>query len=99
MNILLKKHGIRRKEIERIRPHVGIQSAAAAIENLILAATDKGYGTCWMCAPLIAVDEIEKILKIENPWQLICLVPMGIPDQKLGVKAPKKISEILRFVE
>ena len=99
MDVLLIQHGIRREEIECIRPYVGIQSVAAAIENLILAATDKGYGTCWMCAPLIAVDEIHKILKIENPWRLISLVPMGIPDQKIGVKTSKKINEILRFIE
>lgn len=99
MDKLLRQHGIKREEIERIRPYVGIQSAAAAIENLILAATNKGYGTCWMCAPLISVDEIHKILKIENPWQLISLVPMGIPDQKIGVKSAKKINEILKFIE
>lgn len=30
------------------------QSVAAAIENILLAATDKGIGSCWLTAPLEA---------------------------------------------
>lgn len=99
MDELLRQHGIRREEIERIRPYIEIQNVSAAIENLILAATNKGYGTCWMCAPLISIDEIHKILKIENPWRLISLVPLGIPDEKIKVKSHKKINELLEFIE
>ena len=31
--------------------HSAVQSVSAAIENLLLAAWDKGVGSCWMSAP------------------------------------------------
>lgn len=81
------------------RPHLEIQSVSAAIENLLLAATEKGYGTCWMCGPLIASSELKKILNIEDPWELMALIPMGIPAQELKPKMVKKVEEVLDFIE
>ncbi len=55
----------------------GIQGVSAAIENLLLAATSLGYGSCWMTGPLIARFELEKILGIKPPEELAALVPVG----------------------
>lgn len=96
---VLKLEGLKKGQAELLRSQVEIQSVAAAVENLLLAATEKGYGTCWMCGPLIAAPALKEILKIEEPWRLMALVPMGIPDQEPKPKIVKKIDEVLEFID
>ena len=96
---VLKLDGLKKEQADLLQSHVEIQSVAAAVENLLLAATEKGYGTCWMCGPLIATPALEKILQIEEPWKLMALVPLGIPNQELKPKLVKDIEEILEFMD
>lgn len=71
--------------IKKINPDLnyqssaGIQSVAASVENLLLAATSMGLGACWMTGPLIAKDELEKSLGIKKPEELFALIPVGYP--------------------
>lgn len=69
-------------ELERIKNFPDLQSAGASIQNLLLAATEKGYGTCWMTGPLYARNDLERILGIENPWQLLSFVVIGKTTKK-----------------
>ena len=96
---LMKLKELKKSQSGLLYSHVEIQSVSAAIQNLLLAATEKGYGTCWMCGPLIAASALEKILCIEIPWKLMALVPMGIPNQELNPKIIKNINEILEFFD
>jgi nitroreductase len=96
---VLKLDGLKKEQADLLPSYVEIQSVAAAVENLLLAATEKGYGTCWMCGPLIAVSALEEILKIEKPWKLMALIPLGLPDQELKTKLVKDIEEILEFMD
>jgi len=96
---VLKLDGLKKEQADLLQSYVEIQSVAAAVENLLLAATEKGYGTCWMCGPLIATSALEKILQIEEPWKLMALVPLGIPNQELKPKLVKDIEEILEFMD
>lgn len=90
---------ISREEINRLRVHPGIQSIGGAIENLLLAATVKGYGTCWMTAPNVAAPEIEKILEIEEPWQLAAVIPVGVPAENPQARPRKPLEEIFEVKE
>jgi len=96
---ILKDHGLDYEKIKLLRFHVDVQSVSAAIENLLLAATEKGYGTCWMGAPLIAAPKLKEILKIEKPWELMAFILMGVSGQKVKPKKIKKIETILSFIE
>jgi len=58
----------------------GIQAVAAAMENLLLAASSLGYGTCWMTGPNYAAKEIAEIIKFEKEgYSLMALTPIGLP--------------------
>ena len=59
---LLATDGIYPEEIKRLRPLPGLQSVAAAIENMLLAIHALGYGSCWMTGPLVAQEAFEKLL-------------------------------------
>lgn len=77
----------------------GLQSVSAAIENLILAAEALGLGSCWMTGPMLARLELEKILSVSPPDQLIALIPIGYPKAKPKPnKLPKDLASILTYL-
>lgn len=68
-------------------PGTIVQSVAAGIENILLAAWDLGIGSCWLTAPLEAgVDELLRQEFAPDKGSLVALITLGYPE-KIG-KAP-----------
>ena len=88
MDKILAKEKLTFEEKFRLRALPGLQSVAAAIQNMLLTATAMGYGTCWGTGCLIASEGIEKILKAGDNWQLVAVVPVGVA--KVTPKPPKR---------
>lgn len=88
MDKILAKEKLTFEEKFRLRALPGLQSVAAAIQNMLLTATAMGYGTCWGTGCLIASEGIEKILKAGDDWHLVAIVPVGIA--KVTPKPPKR---------
>jgi len=57
-----------------------IQNAAAAIQNMLLAAHALGLGACWVGA--FDEETIERILKIPERFKTMALIPLGYPAEK-----------------
>ena len=55
-----------------------IQSAAAAIENILLAAAEKELAACWIC-DLGRPRKIRKLLNIPRNFDIIAYVALGYP--------------------
>jgi nitroreductase len=73
------------------RENASIQSVAAAIENILLAAHAFGYAGCWMTGPLIAKQEVEGLVKPEGNWELLAMIALGQKDKtKPAPQAPKR---------
>ena len=51
-----------------------------ALEHLVLAATDKGLGTCWIAA--FDGKKVREILRIPKHIQIVALTPLGYPAEK-----------------
>jgi nitroreductase len=76
-----------------------IQSVAASVLQLQIAAHIFGYGSCWMTAPNIARKEMGKILKIGENDKIVATIPLGKPAVKdLVPPRRKSVSEVLRFI-
>jgi nitroreductase len=75
-----------------------VQSIGAAIAHLLLAATELGYGTCWMTGPLAAREQLEAILGVQPPWRLLALVPVGKPADAPGPHGPRREGSGLSWV-
>ena len=84
--------------IQKMREYVkGYEKAAAAVENLLLAATALGYGSCWIGA--FNEDKARKALNIpENLWP-VGIVPVGY-GKLSGQPTPRKpVSETFSFIK
>jgi nitroreductase len=68
--------------------HDNIQSAAAGIENLLLAATYCGLGSCWLCH-LPTKRQLRKIFSIPSYYDPIAYILLGYK-QKEPVEVPRK---------
>lgn len=76
----------------------GLQSVAGAIQNMLLAATALGYGTCWMTGPIDAAkDELEAMLAVEPPYYLVTFVPIGLADESPKARPRKPLSEVVTY--
>ena len=66
-----------------------VQSAAAAVENLLLAAWSKGIGSCWMTAPVsTGFGPALRDRFAPGKGELVAAVALGYPDQT--PKMPKR---------
>lgn len=69
------------------------QDYSAAIENMLLAAVELGYQSCWIEGHITDEDNIAgkmaKILNVPDEYELVCFLPIGIAD--VEPTAPKKI--------
>jgi len=54
-----------------------IESIGCAAETLMLEATARGYASCWMTSPLVAWEEVDRLLGVVDPWRTVSLVALG----------------------
>ena len=64
-----------------------IQDYSAAIQNMLLAAVELGYQSCWYEGHVTDVDAIGRkmadILGVPDDYELVCFLPIGIALQPL----------------
>ncbi|WP_058485723.1 nitroreductase family protein [Defluviitalea phaphyphila] len=83
------------------KPDPAIQNIGAAMENLQLAATAKGYGACWMTGPSYARKELEKLINLDKEgYFLAAMTPLGVPEDG-DIKSPprKPLEEVMTVIE
>ena len=97
MDHMLQLRGLSRVECDRLRQRPDLQSVGAAVQLLITAAHSLGYGGCWMSAPVVAAEGLERVLGVEPPAQLVALVPSGRPAGAPKRSRRQPLDEILSF--
>ena len=74
-----------------------VQDYSAAIENMLLAAIELGYQSCWYEGHITDEDQIgyqmAKILNIPEPYELVCFLPIGIAQTKPNEVRKEKFKE------
>lgn len=80
---------------ERVLEICSIQSISASIQNLLLAATDKGIGSLWICDIYFAYPELSAWLGEEG--QLVAAVALGYPEESPAPRPRKPLEDILRW--
>lgn len=80
---------------------MNLESASAAMENLVLAARALGLGTCWMTGPLQDEAAIRSVLDIADNKEIVCVTPLGYPTAfpEALPRVDPKLEHKLRWIE
>jgi len=63
-----------------------------AVEHMVLQSWELGYGTCWIGA--FTQPETKELLSIPEAMNVICVLPIGVPDQEPEPRARRDRTEI-----
>jgi len=89
------------KEYEEIEFLWSVESAAMAIENLMLKAVELGLGTCYIGVTSLEKyqGELREIAGLGENWYLVGLVPVGYPAEKITPRPRRKsLEKILKII-
>ena len=74
-----------------------LEDGAAAVENMLIASTALGYGSCWLEGyTLPREEEFKKLLGSPDKKRLLTLVPIGVPAE-WPTKEKKALEEVLHW--
>jgi nitroreductase len=74
-----------------------IEDGAAAVENILIAATALGYGSCWLEGYTQPNEETFKtLLNVPKEKRLLTLIPIGVPVEWPEVEK-KPLKEVLHW--
>ena len=74
-----------------------VEDGAAAIENILLASTALGYGSCWLEGwTLPHEEEFKALLSVPEEKRLLTLIPIGVPAE-WPTKEKKPLAEVLHW--
>ncbi|MBS5884022.1 MAG: nitroreductase family protein [Clostridium sp.] len=84
-----------------LSPQSAAQGIGAAVENILLAATEMGYGTCYMTGPTHAKSEIERLINFNKEgYELMSMVALGVPEENTPKQPPRKpLEEVITFID
>lgn len=81
---------------EKARDLFILQDTAAATENMLLAATNMGYGGCWIGS--FNGGNLRKELNIDDKYNVVAVTPIGEPAEKAPKRGRKPLNEVVTFI-
>ncbi|MEM2056996.1 MAG: nitroreductase family protein [Thermoproteota archaeon] len=90
---------------QRASPRWFMVDVAIAMQNMVLAATAEGLGTCWVGS--FNEKEVKEMLKIPDDYRVVALLALGYPRKKMDIQGRilhlirrrKNLKEIVSFEE
>jgi F420 biosynthesis protein FbiB-like protein len=84
---------------QRAEHGMALLSLGAAVENLMLAAADRGLASCWVAAPIFCPEAARDALTLPVQWLPHALVMVGYPDPAYvgRVRPPVPLDDLRRF--
>ncbi len=78
-----------------------VQDYSAAIENMLLTIEEMGYASCWYEGHITDDDRINdkmaKVLGVPDDYELVCFLPVGVPEGKAVEPKKKSFEERVWF--
>ena len=66
-----------------------------SMQQLVLAATNEGLGTCWVC--WFSEKKVKDILDVPDNIDVVALTPLGYPNEEPKAKHRKSLQEIVYY--
>lgn len=82
---------------KRISEICNAQSIGAAIENMILEATELGLGTLWICDIFFAYQELSDWLGINIQGELYAALAIGYGDETPNARPRKPFTDVVEW--
>ena len=74
-----------------------LEDGSAAVENMLIASTALGYGSCWLEGyTLPREEEFKALLGVPKEKRLLTLVPIGVPTE-WPTKDKKSLEEVIHW--
>jgi nitroreductase len=73
-----------------------LNDLGVAFEHIVLAATNLGFGTCWM-GQSNREELVKNLLDIPEKYKVVALTPVGIPDETPSSKERKSLGKIVSW--
>ena len=74
-----------------------LEDGSAAVENMLIASTALGYGSCWLEGyTLPHEEEFKELLGVPDNCRLLTLVPIGVPVE-WPTQEKKPLTEVLHW--
>ena len=74
-----------------------LEDGSAAVENILIASTALGYGSCWLEGYTLPLEEeFKALLNIPKEKRLLTLVPIGVPVE-WPTQVKKPLQEVIRW--
>jgi len=74
-----------------------VEDGSAAVENMLIASTALGYGSCWLEGYTLPHEkEFKKLLGVPKEKRLLTLVPIGVPAEE-PTREKKSLQEVLHW--
>ncbi len=94
---LLSDSGYSAEQINEMRRYPDIQATGALVQNILLAATNEGLGSCWVSGALVARNELETIIG-EPGMHLVTMIALGFPEGKATPKKPLDLEPYVKYI-
>jgi len=73
------------------------EDGSAAVENILIACTAMGYGSCWVEGNMLPYEEgFKALLGIPKEKRLFTLIPVGVPVE-WPTKDKKPLQEVIHW--
>jgi nitroreductase len=74
-----------------------LEDGSAAVENMLIASTALGYGSCWLEGNTLPLEEdFKALLGVPQEKRLLTLVPIGVPVE-WPTKEKKPLAEVIHW--
>ena len=74
-----------------------LEDGSAAVQNMLVAATALGYGSCWLEGYTLPLEsQFKALLSVPDDRRLLTLVPIGVPVD-WPTKEKKPLEQVLHW--
>jgi nitroreductase len=99
LDTIIEKADKNRSYDKKFIVNPGLQGVSSFITHILLVVHNEGLGACWMTGPLIAKPEIEKILGVKGPDNIVALIPVGKPVKRQSKSSRTDVEEVIKIIE
>ena len=86
---------------ERVAELCNVQSVAAAVENMLLAAQELGIGSLWICDIFFAYPELSEWMEKKklSHGMLVAALAFGYGDEAPKARTRKSLHDVVTFIK